>query len=76
MKITLIRDRTGDIIGAVFDHVAHHPPTQPSPGNQAGPMAVDGQSFEHVSVPEEFGTFRDNPREFGRRLKEHFRQPR
>jgi integrase/recombinase XerD len=44
--------------------------------NQAGPMAVDGQSFEHVSVPEEFGTFRDNPRGFGRRLKEHFRQPR
>ena len=54
MQLTLIRDKGGSIIGAAFGHIAGQPPRQPAPGDQAGPMAVAGQTFEHVTVPEEF----------------------
>jgi hypothetical protein len=69
MQLTIVRDRGGNIIGAVFGHVAHQPPDQRGTGDQAGPMAVEGQTFEHVTAPEEFGQLHHDPREFGRRLK-------
>jgi hypothetical protein len=40
-------------------------------GDQAGPAALSGQSFEHVTVPDDFGEIKDDPNAFGRRLKEH-----
>ena len=54
-------------------HIASLPPRQPAPGDQAGPMAVAGQTFEHVTVSEEFAQL--DRHSFGQRLKEHFRRP-
>jgi hypothetical protein len=73
MDLTLIRDKDGNIIGAVHGHVADRLPRQPAPGNQAGLMAVAGQTFEHVTVSEEFA--KGDPHSFGQRLKKHFRAP-
>ncbi len=73
MDLTLIRDRDGKIIGAAHGHIADRPPHQPAPGDQAGPMAVAGQTFEHVTVSDEFAQLKGDPQSFGQRLKEHFR---
>jgi hypothetical protein len=72
MDLTLIRDKHGYIIGAAHGHIAARPPSQPAAGNQAGPMAVAGQTFEHVTVSDEFAQFKGDPHSFGQRLKEHF----
>ena len=72
MDLTLIRDKDRNIIGAVHGHIADRPPRQAAPGDQAGPMAVAGQTFEHVTVSEEFA-LKGDPHSFGQRLKEHFR---
>jgi len=74
MDLTLIRHKDGTIVGAALGHIAAQPPRQPAPGDQAGPMAVAGQTFEHVTVSdEEFAKFQRGPHSFGQRLKEHFR---
>jgi hypothetical protein len=72
MKLTLIRDRQGNIIAAVRGHVADRPSTERSSEGRAGPMAVDGQTFENVDAPDEFAELRSDPNAFGRRLKEYF----
>ena len=73
MDLTLIRDKNGNIIGAAYGHIADRPPRQSAPGDQAGPMAVAGQTFEHVTASEEFAQLKGDPYSFGQRLKEHFR---
>ena len=73
MNLTLIRDKNGNIIGAAYGHIADLPPRQSAPGDQAGPMAVAGQTFEHVTTSEEFAQLKSDPYSFGQRLKEHFR---
>ena len=79
MDLTLIRDREGHIIAAALGHVSDSPPTGRSPeigagpkAVDAGPMAVDGQTFEKVVAPDEFEELRRDPAEFGRRLKKYF----
>ena len=73
MDLTLIRDKNGNIIGAAYGHITDRPPRQSAPGDQAGLMAVAGQTFEHVTVSEEFAQLKSDPSSFGQRLKEHFR---
>ena len=72
MDLTLIRDREGNIIAAALGHIADGPPAGDAPAGGAGPMAVEGQTFQPVVAPDEFEEFRRDPDEFGRRLKEHF----
>ena len=72
MKLTLIRDRKGHVIAAALGHVADRPPTEPSSEASAGPMAVDGQTFEYVDAPDEFAELQRDPSAFGRRLKDYY----
>ena len=75
MDLTLIHNKDGTLIGAAFGHIADRPPRQPAPGDQAGPMAVAGQTFVHVTVSdEEFANLQSGPHSFGQRLKEHFKE--
>jgi hypothetical protein len=75
MDLTLIRHKDGTIIGAALGHIAAQPPRQPAPGDQAGPMAVAGQTFVHVTVSdEEFAKLQRGPHSFGQGLKEHFKE--
>jgi len=71
MKLTVIRDQHGQIVGAVHGHIAMQPPAKAASGDQAGPVARSGQSHEHVTVPEDFAEIKSDPEAFGRRLKEH-----
>jgi hypothetical protein len=71
MELTIIRDKGGNIIGAAHGHIPKHPPVRVASGDQAGPAALSGQSFEHVTVPDDFAKIKDDPNAFGRRLKEH-----
>jgi hypothetical protein len=71
MELTVIRDKDGQIVGAVHGHIAKEPPARAASGDQAGPMAGSGQSFEHVVVPDGLAEIKNNPEAFGRRLKEH-----
>lgn len=71
MELTVIRDEDGQIVGAVHGHIAKEPPARAASGDQAGPMAGSGQSFEHVVVPDGFAEVKDNPEASWRRLKEH-----
>jgi hypothetical protein len=71
MELTVIRDKDGQIVGAVHGHIAKQPPARAASGDQAGPMADSGQSFEHVVVPDSLAEVKNNPEAFVRRLKEH-----
>ena len=72
MKVTIIRDKDGRIIiGAAHGHIAKQPPVRAASGDQAGLVAGSGQSFEHVTVPDDFEAIKNDPNAFGRRLKEH-----
>ena len=72
MDLTLIRNRDGRIIAAAVGHLAEGPPAGHTSHGAAGPMAVDGQTFERVIAPDEFEELRRDPAEFGRRLNERF----
>jgi hypothetical protein len=71
MELTIIRDKDGQVIGAVHGHIAMQPPSKLASGDQAGPTTSSEQSFEHVTVPHEFAEIKNDPHLFGRRLKEH-----
>jgi hypothetical protein len=71
MELTIIRDKSGKLIGAAHGHVPKQPPTRPTTGNHAGPMEALGHSFEHVTVPDDFAEIMHNPNAFGERLKKH-----
>jgi|PersoiStandDraft_1058852.scaffolds.fasta_scaffold334408_1 hypothetical protein len=71
MKLTVIRDQQGQFVGAVHGHIPTQPPAKAASGDQAGLVAHSGQSFEHVTVPEDFAEIKSDPDAFVRRLKEH-----
>ena len=71
MKLTIIRDKGRRIIGAAYGHIATQPPVRAASGDQAGPVVGSGQSFEHVTVPDDLEEIKNDPNAFGRRLKEH-----
>ena len=72
MKLTVITDKDGAIVGAMQGHVEVPDPDRPSQSTKefrAGLAAGPGQRLHQVEAPDELGKIAD-PNEFGRRLTE------
>jgi hypothetical protein len=76
MKLTIITDEQGELVGAMQGH-ARRPEVAQAPQKtdkfQAGLMAGPGQTMHEIEVPEEFSKIAD-PDQFGERLSLHVRK--
>ena len=70
MKLTVVTDKDGAIVGAMQGHVERPDPDRPSQSTKefrAGLAAGPGQRLHQVEAPDELGKIAD-PNEFGQRL--------
>ena len=69
MDYTVIRNQRGQVVGAIEGRIHNKPPATSARGDHAGPMASPGQSFERVTVSDEFADMANNPDLFAKLMK-------